>query len=100
MFANLRLHLQTLPSNNRANFSHYCHNMKGACEGGGTDVCEERRFSEEVGSAWSALVTNPETWLEAVQLSFWIKNTNKKIRYIILFGVAELKKLNQVSVCS
>lgn len=58
-------------SDNTANFSHCCHSMKRARERGGTDVCEGCSFSEEVGSAWSELVTNPETWLEEVQLSFW-----------------------------
>lgn len=60
--------------------------MKRARERGRTDICEERRFSEEVGSVWSALVTNPEIW-EEVQLSFWIENPQTKIRNTVI-GVA------------
>lgn len=73
---------KTLASNKAANVSF--HRVKRARERGGTDLCEERSFSEEVGSALSAPVRNPETWLEEVRLSFWIKKkrqTNKNQEY-------------------
>lgn len=47
---------------------------------GRTDLCERREFLLEAESRWSAPVMNRETWLEEVQLLFWIKKKKKKIR--------------------
>lgn len=47
---------------------------------GRTDVCGVRRFWGEVGSAWSAPVRSPETWLEEGRLSFWVQKAKAKIR--------------------
>lgn len=44
---------------------------------GRTDLCERREFLLEAESRWSAPVMNRETWLEEVQLLFWIKKKKR-----------------------